>query len=214
MLPDPSGLAYDPDEAIAHLKQADDRMGALIDRAGPFTLQPRGIITPFESLLGAIISQQISGYAAQAIHRRVLALLPRDPGEHPQALLDLPEESLRAAGMSMNKVLAARDLAARTLEGIVPAMEILRTSSDDEIVEHLTQVRGIGRWTVEMLLLFDLGRPDVFPVMDLGVRVGFQRVYSLTDLPKPKWLMEYGERWRPFRSVASWYLWKAKDERL
>ncbi|HTV66328.1 MAG TPA: hypothetical protein VMD98_12025, partial [Bryocella sp.] len=121
------------------------------------------------------------------------------------------DERLRSAGLSRNKMLAIRDLAAKTLDGTVPTVKQAHRMSDDELIERLTEVRGIGRWTVEMLLIFRLGRPDVFPVDDYGVRKGFAKMRKLAELPKPKELMAYGERWRPYRSVASWYLWRAAE---
>ena len=211
-------LPFDPAEAVAHLRAADAKLAALIERAGPFTLKLDPSSSPFESLLESILYQQHNGKAAATIHARVREFYQGNPT--PQLLLDTPDERLRAAGVSGNKSRALKDLAARTLDGTVPAHAAIKKMSDAEIVERLTQVRGIGSWTVEMLLIFRLGRPDVFPATDYGVRKGFAltflrlpktRPLSAEDLPKPEVLLKRGKRWAPFRSVASWYLWRACD---
>jgi DNA-3-methyladenine glycosylase II len=211
-------LPFDPAEAIAHLKASDAKLGALIDRAGPFTMRLDPLPSPFESLLESILYQQLHGKAAATIHRRVREIYGGDPS--PQALLATPEERLRAAGVSGNKIKAFRDLAARTLDGTVPSHSAILKMLDADIVERLTAVRGIGPWTVEMLLIFRLGRPDVLPVTDYGVRKGYaltfqrlpkSRALAAKDLPKPDVLFKRGKRWTPFRSVASWYLWRACD---
>ncbi len=211
-------LPFNPAEALAHLRAADARLSALIDRAGPFTLRLDPSPSPFDSLLEAILYQQLHGKAAATIHGRVRAYFGGDPT--PQMLLDTPDEPLRAAGVSANKIKALRDLAARTLDGTVPSHRAILKMTDEEIVAHLTQVRGIGRWTVEMLLIFRMGRPDVLPATDYGVRKGyaltFQRLpktrpVEAADLPLPEVVLKRGNRWAPFRSVASWYLWRACD---
>ena len=211
-------LPFDPIEAVEHLKAADARLAALIERAGPFTMRLDPAPSPFESLLESILHQQLHGKAAATIHRRVREYFGGAPA--PQLLLDTPDEVLRAAGVSGNKIKALKDLAARTLDGTVPAHAAIRKMTDDEIVERLTKVRGIGPWTVEMLLIFRMGRPDVLPATDYGVRKGFAltfqripktRALTADDLPKPEVLLKRGKRWAPFRSVASWYLWRACD---
>jgi DNA-3-methyladenine glycosylase II len=212
-------LPFDPAAALAHLRASDAKLGALIDRAGAFTLRLDALPSPFASLLESILYQQLHANAAASIHRRVREYFGgTDPA--PQLLLDTPDEALRTAGVSGNKTRALKDLAARTLDGTVPTRAAIRKMTDAEIVERLTQVRGIGPWTVEMLLIFRLGRPDVLPVSDYGVRKGFaltfQRVpktrpLAAVDLPKPEILLKRGKRWAPFRSVASWYLWRACD---
>jgi DNA-3-methyladenine glycosylase II len=211
-------LPFDPNTAIAHLRASDAKLAALIDRAGPFTLRLDPSPSPFASLLESILYQQLHGKAAATIHRRVREYYRGDPT--PQLLLDTPPEILRGAGVSGNKIKALRDLALRTLDGTVPTHAAIRRMSDAEIVERLTRVRGIGTWTVEMLLIFRMGRPDVFPVTDYGVRKGFaltfQRVpksrpLAAEDLPRPDALFRRGKRWAPFRSVASWYMWRACD---
>jgi DNA-3-methyladenine glycosylase II len=204
-------LTYDPDEAVAALARNDRALAKLMRKAGPFTMRPAKMASPFASLLRAIVSQQLSGKAATTIYNRVAALLPNPTHPSPEAIADVEDGALRGAGLSQNKLLSIRDLAAKTLDGTVPTLQKLRKLPDAEIVERLTQVRGIGVWTVEMLLIFRLGRPDVFPVDDLGVRRGVMLTYGHAEMPKPKSsdLAAIGERWRPFRSVASWYMWRA-----
>jgi DNA-3-methyladenine glycosylase II len=211
-------LPFDPIAAVEHLRAKDPKLGALMDRVGEFTLRLDPLPSPFESLLESILYQQLHGKAAASIHRRVRELYGGDPA--PQLLLDTPDEVLRAAGVSGNKVRALKDLAARTIDGTIPSHSVILKMTDAEIVERLTEVRGIGPWTVEMLLIFRMGRPDVLPVTDYGVRKGyaltFQRVpksraLAAEDLPKPDVVFKRGLRWAPFRSVASWYLWRACD---
>jgi DNA-3-methyladenine glycosylase II len=211
-------LPFDPVAAVKHLRAIDPKLGVLIDCAGPFTLRLDHTASLFESLLESILYQQLHGKAAATIHRRVREYFDGDPT--PQLLLDTPDEPLRAAGVSGNKIKALRDLAARTLDGTVPEHSAIRKMSDAEIIERLTAVRGIGRWTAEMLLIFRLGRPDVLPVTDYGVRKGFaltflrvpkSRALEAADLPKAEVLLRRGKRWAPYRSIASWYLWRACD---
>jgi DNA-3-methyladenine glycosylase II len=211
-------LPFNPDEAIAHLRARDPKLGGLIDRAGPFKLHIDQSVSPFESLLESILYQQLHGKAAATIHARVRAYFGGDPT--PRLLLDTPDEPLRAAGVSRNKILAMKDLASRTIDGTIPTHAAILKMSDADIVERLTEVRGIGSWTVEMLLIFRLGRPDVLPATDYGVRKGyaltFQRVpksrpLEAADLPKPDVIFRRGQRWAPYRSVASWYMWRACD---
>src|SRR5580704_9112486 len=211
-------LPFDPDEAVKHLRASDPKLATLIDRAGPFTLRLQNTTSPFESLLESILYQQLHGKAAATIHRRVREYYRGDPS--PKALLDTPDEILRAAGVSGNKTKAMKDLATKTLDGTVPSHAAIVKMSDADIVERLTEVRGIGPWTVEMLLIFRMGRPDVLPVTDYGVRKGYaltfmrvpkSRPIEAGDLPKPDVVFKRGKRWAPFRSVASWYLWRACD---
>jgi DNA-3-methyladenine glycosylase II len=211
-------LPFDPDEAIAHLRERDVKLGALIERVGPFTMRLDPSPSPFESLLEAILYQQLHSKAAATIHRRVREYFGGDPA--PQPLIDTPDERLRACGVSGNKIKAMKDLAAKTLDGTVPTHAAIKKMSDADIVERLTEVRGIGPWTVEMLLIFRMGRPDVLPVTDYGVRKGYaltfmkipkSRALAAEDLPKPDVVFKRGQRWKPFRSVASWYLWRACD---
>ncbi|MDT4953267.1 MAG: DNA-3-methyladenine glycosylase [Acidobacteriota bacterium] len=205
---DKDGYCYDPEEAVQYLSSIDSTLARLIERAGPFNMAIRRMHNPFEALARNIVYQQLHGNAAAAIHQRVLSLFGKKR-LHPQDILNASEERLRSAGLSGAKLAALKDLAAKTLDGTVPTLARLRRMGDEEIIEHLTEVRGIGRWTVEMLLMFRLGRPDVLPVGDFAVRKGFSLAYGLEEMPKPKELSAYGERWRPFRSVASWYMWRA-----
>jgi len=202
-------LPFDTRRAVRHLRRMDSRLAELISRVGPLRMNLRPAGTPFEALLRAITYQQLSGKAAATIHSRLLDLFPE--GLVPERLLAIPETALRGAGLSRNKVLAVRDLAIRTLDGSVPDFAVLEHMSDDEVIERLTVVRGIGRWSVEMLLIFTLGRPDVLPVDDLGIRKGFQLVYGMKRLPAAVTLRRAARVWSPYRSAASWYLWRATD---
>lgn len=204
-------LGFDPVEAASFLSAADRHLARVIEQAGPFALRPQKMQSPFQALLRAIVYQQLSGKAAATILGRVTALFPGRRGIQPQAMLDASEAALRQAGMSRAKVLAVKDLAAKTLDGTVPSLARLNKMDDDEIVERLVSVRGIGRWTVEMLLIFRLGRPDVLPAADLGVRRGFMLTYRKRQMPPPTSILRHGQRWRPYRSVASWYLWRSVD---
>lgn len=209
--------------AIAHLSSTDKKLAKIIAKAGPCRLQPEATQSIFESLMEAIIYQQLHGKAAATIAGRVKALFPQNQqrittrhGEQfefpsPEQILAATPELLRSAGLSQNKMLAIRDLAAKALDGTVPTVRAAHKMSDDALVEHLTSVRGIGRWTVEMLLIFRLGRPDVLAVDDYGVRKGFAKMHRLDELPNPKELQALGEKWRPYRSVACWYLWRAAE---
>jgi 3-methyladenine DNA glycosylase/8-oxoguanine DNA glycosylase len=209
--------------AIAHLSSVDSKLARIIAKSGPFTLRPERTQSIFEALLESIIYQQLNGKVAATITGRVKALFPENTHSlrtrrglvagfpSPEQILAAKPELLRSAGLSQNKMLAIRDLAAKTLDGTVPTTRKAHRMSDDELVERLTAVRGIGRWTVEMLLLFRLGRPDVLAVDDYGIRTGFAKIHKLAELPKPKELLAYGERWRPYRSIASWYLWRAAE---
>ena len=219
----PRSPRYDHATALRDLAAADPKLGRLIQRAGPFTLQLATTQSPFEALVESIIYQQLHGKAAATIHRRLLeSFYPLTADEHfaAQHLLDCPNEQLRAAGLSHNKSLALRDLAAKTLDGTVPTLTQIRRMSDQAIIEHLTQVRGIGKWTVEMFLMFRLGRPDILPTSDYGVRKGFALTFGKLkptdkvtpmDLPKPDVMERRAKKWAPWRSIASWYLWRACD---
>ncbi len=200
------------DEAIEHLKRADRRMAQLIERVGPCTLKLRHEHSVFYSLLRSIVYQQLAGTAAAAILGRVDELFPGALAT-PEQIAAESEEHLRSAGLSRNKVLAVKDLAAKTLDGTVPQGSAIDQMSDEEIIERISQVRGIGRWTVEMLLIFRLGRTDVLPVDDFAVRKGFQRTYRLPNVPTKQQMLKKGEKWRPWRSIASWYLWRAAGEK-
>jgi DNA-3-methyladenine glycosylase II len=199
------------DRAHRHLSASDPRLAALIARSQRYEIKPAVSIRPFDALAESIAYQQLSGKAAATIFGRVRALYPKRKWLDPEKLLATPDEKLRAAGLSRAKTAALKDLAAKTIDGTVPSGRALIRMSDDEIIARLTTVRGIGRWTVEMLLLFDLGRPDVWPVDDYGVRKGFAKIFGKRKLPTPKQLIKLGEKWRPYRSVAAWYFWRALD---
>jgi DNA-3-methyladenine glycosylase II len=240
---------YDYQLACRELAAADPKLGKLIARAGPFTLRIASTQSPFESLVQSIIYQQLHGKAAATIHRRLIEsfAVPTSPGApsmtapsswvgstpacinpihpSPQHLLDCPNEQLRAAGLSHNKTLALRDLAAKTIDGTVPTLARIRRMSDDDIIDHLTQVRGIGIWTVQMMLIFRLSRPDILPTGDYGVRKGFALTFGKlkpftdgkptkvtpADLATPAEIERRAKKWHPWCSIASWYLWRACD---
>src|ERR1700680_1117068 len=199
------------DDAHRHLSATDTRMAELIARSRRYNIAPSLAIRPFDALAESIAYQQLNGKAAATIWGRVRALYPKRKWLDPALVLKTPDEKLRACGLSGSKTAALKDLAAKTLDGTVPSRRELVRMTDEEIIERLTKVRGIGRWTVEMLLLFDLGRLDVWPVADYGVRKGFAKTFGKRKLPKPKQLMKLGEKWRPHRSVAAWYFWRALD---
>ncbi|WP_158752348.1 DNA-3-methyladenine glycosylase [Acidobacterium sp. S8] len=212
-------VRYDAALACRELAAADPKLGELIARAGPYSVKLKSQHSPFEALLESIIYQQLHGKAAAAILKRLLTLF----GEihpSPEHLLQASDDMLRSVGLSASKSKALRDLAAKTLDGTVPTLIQIRRMPDDEIVERLTAVRGIGKWTVEMLLMFRLGRPNVFPITDYGVRKGFSltfkklpknKPFDATMLAKPEEMLRRGKRWEPWRSVASWYMWRACD---
>lgn len=197
--------------AIAHLTRADKTLGRLIRKVGPCRLAPETRRTPFQALVRSVTFQQLNGKAAETIFGRVLALFPGKKFPSPEDLLGTSDEHLRAAGLSRNKTAAVKDIAAKTISGVVPDSRSIRKLPNEEILERLTAVRGVGPWTVEMLLMFTLGREDVLPVTDFGVRKGFALTYGLKELPTPKALLAHGEKWRPHRTTASWYLWRAVD---
>ena len=199
------------DRAHRHLSATDPRLAALIARSRRYDIAPSLSIRPFDALAESIAYQQLNGKAAATIWSRVRALYPRRKYLNPKLVLATPDAQLRAAGLSRNKIAALKDLAAKTIDGTVPSGRALSRMSDDEIIARLITVRGIGRWTVEMLLLFDLGRPDVWPVDDYGVRKGFAKTFRRRKLPTPKQLTKFGEQWRPYRSIAAWYFWRALD---
>ncbi len=198
-------------EATEYLAKRCKIMRRLIRMHGPCTLVPVRDRSPFESLVRAVAHQQLNGTAAETILRRFRALFAR--GRFPSAaqLASVGDDALRAAGFSRAKIAALRDIAAKTLDGTIPSSRKISAMPDAEIIERLVQVRGVGRWTVEMMLIFKLGRPDVFPADDFGVRNGFRIVHGLAELPKPKDILLHAERWRPHGTTAAWYLWRAAD---
>ena len=193
------------------LAASDPRFAELIARSKRYEPKPAVLLRPFDALAESIAYQQLSGKAAATIWGRVRALYGKRKWLDPKQVLATPDEQLRACGLSGSKTAAIKDLALKTLEGIVPSGAKLAKMDDEEIIARLTAVRGIGRWTVEMLLLFELGRSDVWPVTDLGVQKGYAKTFGKRKLPKPKELMKIGERWKPYRSAAAWYFWRACD---
>lgn len=197
-------------EARRHLS-ADPAFAALIRRAGPFTLKAEKQ-SLYEALVRAISHQQLHGNAARAIMGRFVALYPDAPFPQAEQVLATDDAELRACGFSFSKIAAIRDICAKTLDGTVPHRRTAIRLTDEELIERLTSIRGVGRWTVEMMLIFTLGRPDILPVDDFGVRDGYRRLYGLDEQPKPRALNEIGKAWAPWRSIAAWYLWRASDE--
>ena len=198
-------------EAVEHLSRTDPILRTLINTVGPCTLRPKDRRSPYEALVTSVAYQQLNGTAAATILGRVKALFPGKKFPAPEDILAMPEERLRSAGLSRAKTIAIKDIAAKAADGTVPPRRAMARMPDAEIVERLTALRGVGPWTVEMLLIFTLGRVDVLPVTDYGVRKGFALTYGWKDLPKPKELLEFGEKWRPYRTTASWYFWRALD---
>ena len=198
-------------EAIKHLSKSDPVLRRIIRAHGACDLVPEKSRSPFQSLAQAIAHQQLNGTVAQTILGRFIKLFPGRKFPRPEDLASVSDEAIRAAGFSFAKIAALRDLAAKSLDGTVPSSRIITKLDDAEIIARLTEVRGVGRWTVEMLLIFQLGRPDVLPADDFGVRNGFRVAYGRDEMPKPKELLAHGERWRPHRTVAAWYLWRAAD---
>lgn len=204
-------LSFNADTAVAHLAAADPVLGALMQRAGPYRPSTNAAPDVFHSLLRAIVYQQLSGKAAATIYARLLAALGDNDAPGAAAIQAADDAALRGAGLSANKLAGLRALAAAQLAGDLPDESRLHEYDDAELIEAYSTIRGIGRWTVEMLLLFHLGRPDVMPIHDLGVRKGYAVTYGLEALPKPKALEAAGEAWRPYRSVACWYMWRALE---
>jgi 3-methyladenine DNA glycosylase/8-oxoguanine DNA glycosylase len=205
----PNNLAFELSEAILHLSERDEILRPLILELAPFQIDVADAQSPYEVLLESIVYQSISGKAAGTIFGRIKALGTDGRPPSPEQMLKVPPKKLRKAGLSGAKVLAMKDLAQKTLTGVVPTHEEALKLSDEELVERLVSVRGIGAWTVEMFLIFRLGRPDVLPIHDLGVKKGWSVAYGKKHMPKPKELLKFGERWRPYRTVASWYMWRA-----
>jgi 3-methyladenine DNA glycosylase/8-oxoguanine DNA glycosylase len=204
-------IGVDHKSAHKHISASDPRMAKLIERSRRYSVAPSLSVRPFDALAESIAYQQLSGKAAATIWGRVRALYPKKKFLDPKLVLKTPDQKLRACGLSRSKVAAVKDLAAKTIEGVVPTARQLAKMTDEEVITRLIAVRGIGRWTAEMLLLFDLGRPDVWPVGDYGVQKGFAKTFNKRKLPTPKQLMKHGEKWKPYRSVAAWYFWRALD---
>jgi len=198
-------------DAVRHLG-GDERFAALIRRVGPPLLQVQRQRSPYEALVRAIAHQQLHGRAAEAILARFHALFPGEAFPDPAAVLATAETALRGCGFSGGKIAAIRDICAKTLDGTVPTRRESHRLTDEALIERLISIRGVGRWTVEMLLIFTLGRPDVLPVDDFGVREGYRVLHGLDAQPKPKALAEIGLIWAPYRSIATWYLYRAAEE--
>jgi DNA-3-methyladenine glycosylase II len=196
-------------EAVAALSKNDKHFSRLVEKVGETQLALDECESPYESLLEAIAYQSISGKAAATIYARVKALGTNGCCPTPEEMVRIRTSALRKAGLSKAKAAAMKDLAGKTMEGVVPSLEAARNISDEELVARLISVRGIGPWTVEMFLIFRLGRPDVLPIHDYGVQKGFALTYRKKAIPKPKELAKFGERWRPYRTLASWYMWRA-----
>jgi len=193
-----------------YLSNIDPDFAKLIQRVGPSRLAvtPR---SPYEALVRAVAHQQLHGKAAEAILRRLTGLFPEHEFPPPDALLGREDQELRGCGLSAAKLAAIKDIAGKTLDGLVPCAEDAAILENEALIERLTALRGVGRWTVEMLLIFTLGRPDILPVDDFGVRDGYRKLKALEAQPKPKALAEIGEAWSPHRSTAAWYLWRASE---
>jgi 3-methyladenine DNA glycosylase/8-oxoguanine DNA glycosylase len=205
-------LPFNLAAAVTHLSNCDPCIARLVQEAVAFDPNIDHTQSPYESLLESIAYQSISGKAAATIYARIKALSASGGPPTPQEMLLLKTRALRKAGLSGAKVLAMKDLAQKPIDGIVPTHEEALKLSDEELVERLVSVRGIGAWTVEMFLIFRLGRPDVLPIHDLGVKKGWSVAYGKKHMPRPKELLAFGERWRPYRTVASWYMWRAFEK--
>jgi DNA-3-methyladenine glycosylase II len=202
-------LPFDLEIAKATLAANDPLLAQIMKETREFQLRMEATQSPYEALMRSIAYQSISGKAAATIFARVAALGSNGKAPTPEEMLKLRPQKLRKAGLSGAKVLAMKDLAQKTIEGVVPTMAQAEKMSDEELVERLVSVRGIGVWTVEMFLIFRLGRPDVLPIHDLAVKKGWSVIYGKKRMPKPKELLKFGERWRPYRTLASWYMWRA-----
>lgn len=196
---------------LRELGRADPVMARLIRAAGPCTIKPKRGQAPYQALMSSVAYQQLNGKAAETILGRFFALYPGVRFPTPEELLATPDETLRGVGFSRSKALALRDIAAKALDGTIPERRVIARLADEAIIERLIVVRGVGRWTIEMLLMFTLARPDVLPVDDFGVRAGFKLAYGKRQMPTPKALRTFGERWAPHRTTAAWYLWRALD---
>jgi 3-methyladenine DNA glycosylase/8-oxoguanine DNA glycosylase len=210
-MPRPQTLrSVDIRAVLAQLTAADPALGAVIAASPPFGLVPRDRRSPFDELMRAIVYQQLSGQAAGTIYRRFLALYgPREKSPLPEQVMATPTDRMRGVGLSRAKTAAIQDLAAKTIAGVVPTLAEAKRLDDEALIERLVAVRGVGRWTAEMFLMFGLGRADLLPVDDLGVRKGFKIMRGMRKLPAQEYLRRVGKRWAPYRTVASWYCWRA-----
>ena len=203
-------FAFDPIDAVAHLRAADPLLAEVMARI-PFALELRPVKSVFEALMRSIVYQQLHGRAAEAIHGRVVTELLKQGPVAPETLLKVPEKNLRVAGLSASKLRAIRDLAAKSLDGTVPTLAEARRLDEAELIARLTAVRGIGPWTAHMLMIFYLGHGNVMPTGDFAIRAAFRRLYRKRKDPTPALILKHARRWEPYRSVASWYLWRSLD---
>jgi DNA-3-methyladenine glycosylase II len=197
-------------EALNHLKSVDPVLERLIEKFGHVSIQPRRV-PPFQSLVHAIVHQQLHGTAAKMILQRFQALFEDGPFPAPEQVFKMELEMMRSAGLSRGKASYIRGLAERALNGFIPTMDQCKKMTDAEIVERLTEIKGVGRWTAEMFLMFNLGRPDVLPIHDFGVRKGYQIAYNKRKPPEPEQLEKFGKRWSPHRTTAALYMYRAAD---
>jgi 3-methyladenine DNA glycosylase/8-oxoguanine DNA glycosylase len=208
-----SGFGFEPTRAVAQLRRADAALARIIDAIGPFGMQLKSSRSVFGALAEAIVYQQLSNKAAATIYGRIEALYPRArQGFTPAHILRTPDDRLRGVGLSRAKVLALRDLAQRVAGRALPTLEEAHDLEDAALVERLIEVRGIGRWSAEMFLMFRLGRPDVLPLDDYSLRKAYATAFRKRALPSPQALEKHGEKWRPYRTVASWYLWETLNK--
>lgn len=202
-------------EALDYLELKDKKLASVIKLVGPFVLEVDHMQSPYHALAESIVYQQLTGKAAATIFKRFCLLFNSEDCPSPQAVLKSSPELLRSAGLSQNKASALMDLSQKAVDGFIPSLEELEKMNDDEIIEQLSQIRGIGKWTVQMMLIFRLARLDVMPSNDYGIRKGFAKVYGKNkfkdDLPSPKHIEEHAKCWQPYRSIASWYLWRSLD---
>jgi 3-methyladenine DNA glycosylase/8-oxoguanine DNA glycosylase len=206
-------LGFDPVVAVEHLRGADAVLRRHIDRVGPYKLELQKTTSTFGALAEAIVYQQLNSKAAATIFGRLCALFPGDVDyPEPEQILESSDELLRSAGISRAKTLALQDLARKSVEGTLPTLRAAKSMEDEELIARLVAVRGVGIWTAQMFLMFRLGRPDILPVDDYAIRRGLGVVFRSTEVPTKDVVEKRGRRWSPYRSVASWYLWRALDQ--
>lgn len=207
----PTRRSLEIQKALRHLRRSDPQMKKLIEMAGPFALKVNKARSIFEALMSAIVYQQLHANAARTIYARVRALFPEADFPNAELILETPDQTFRNAGLSAAKTAAVKDLARHHRDGLIPETKRLHRMTNPEIVDTLTKVRGVGPWTVEMLLIFRLGRLDIMPCTDFGVRTGFALTFRKRQLPSPEALLRYSQKWQPYQSVAAWYFWRAVD---
>lgn len=202
---------FNAEAALSHFKAVDTTLHRLICEIGDYRLKLSSQFTPFQELMRSIVFQQLSGKAASSIYNRLLELYPNKRYPSAKNILETSDEALRSCGLSKSKIRAVKDLADKTNRRFLPSQKKIDSMDDHELVDAFTTVFGVGQWTVEMLMIFHLGRPDVLPANDLGIRRGFMVTYGLAQMPEPESVIDHGERWKPYRTMASWYLWRAAD---